>query len=283
MQSMNIWGKLSAGREHLRPYLGVALFAATTLFLSACTSQISVSPKHDNIISKQVTETPGAIVYPDDNPSIPDGKVIYDKMSCAQCHGVKGEIPVQAVQSVARSRQDMNKGALMFALNEHSWADNQQPVQQYSFLTYGKPNLNHPILNDKLTVPQRWALVFYVRSLATPAITDTEWAAVDPVWGSNCAVCHGKRGNGDGPLTKGNALEPVPANFHSFERFYARSDNVLYSHIAYGIPWEGMPNFLGKYDHAKNIHFDAAYIHKLIQYVRAFHSTNKPVATAAAQ
>lgn len=254
--------------------IAIGIACATLTALTACTSQITVGPKHDNIISKQVTEAPGAIVYPDDNPSVPDGKVLYDKMSCAQCHGAKGEIPVQMGAP--------SHGAHMFALNQHSWADNQQPVTQYAFLTYGKPNLNHPILRDTLTVPQRWNLVFYVRSLSTPAISDVDWAAADPVWGSNCAVCHGKRGNGDGPLTKGMALEPVPANFHSFPRFYARSDNVLFSHIAYGIPWEGMPNFLGKYDHAKNVHFDAAYIHKLVQYVRAFHSTNKPVATASA-
>ena len=274
----------SIGVTAVRLFL-ISAVVLTSVVLSACTKQVSVSTKRQSIAGLQVTQAPNEVLYPDDSPSIPDGKVLYQKLNCAQCHGLNGETPVQLVS--AHSTAGPGRTAKVvpavrtFSLNDRTWADNQQPVQEYKFLTFGNPGLTHPILRDLLTMPQRWDLVFYVRSLAVPAITDAEWLAVDPVWGSNCAVCHGKRGTADGPLTKGNTLEPVPANFHSFPRFYARSDNELFSHIAYGISWEGMPNFLGKYDHAKNVRFDAAYIHKLVQYVRAFHSTNKPIATAA--
>jgi mono/diheme cytochrome c family protein len=248
------------------------------LLASGCSNQTTLNQTSMPIASKSVTETPGMVVYPDDNPSIPDGKAVFQKLNCAQCHGEKGEAPVAMVK--LENHVPPGSSAGTFALNDRNWASNQEPVREYVFLTYGTPGVkNHPIFKDTLTKSERWNLVFYVRSLAVGTLTDEEWAAVDPVWGSNCAVCHGKRGNGDGPLTKGMALEPVPANFHSFERFYARSDNDVFEHIAYGIPWEGMPNFLGKYDHKANVHFDQTYIRKLVQYVRAFHSTNKPLVT----
>ena len=67
----------------------------------------------------------------------------------------------------------------------------------------------------------------------------------------------------------------MPANFQNFARFYDRSDFTLWDHIANGIKWEGMPNFLGKEDKAKNIKFDQAYIWKLVDYVRHFHETTE--------
>ena len=96
---------------------------------------------------------------------------------------------------------------------------------------------------------------------------------VDAVFGSNCAVCHGKKGYGDGPLA--HNLERIPANFQDFKRFYDRTDSTLWDHIANGIKWEGMPNFLGKEDKAKNIKFDEAYIWQLVDYVRHFHETTE--------
>ena len=120
----------------------------------------------------------------------------------------------------------------------------------------------------------------YTRSLGQPALDDKTLSEVDPVFGSNCAVCHGTKGDGDGPLARN--LEPMPANFQRFDRFFNRSDDVLFDHIANGIRWEGMPNFLGKKDGKKNVHFDEAYIRKLVQYVRKFQVNNAAVRTASA-
>jgi mono/diheme cytochrome c family protein len=147
-------------------------------------------------------------------------------------------------------------------------------VEQYDFITFGKEGSDHPAVRSKLRPPEIWNLVFYVRSLSTPPLTDGEIAEVSSVFGANCAVCHGTKGYGNGPLMKGNVLEPAPANFQSFPRFYDRTDELLWDHIANGIKWEGMPNFLGKQDKAKKVTFDEPYIWKMVGYVRHFHESN---------
>lgn len=236
------------------------LILPITLALAGCSSQPVQLGQTSQLAQRDVTETKEAVVFPDDNPSVPDGQAVWKSQNCAQCHGSAGETPVQVASNSKPLR-----------LDDKLWVARQTPLDQYMFLTYGKGN--HPALKDKLSRRQIWDLLFYSRSLAIPALTDAEFDAVDPVFGSNCAVCHGKRGHGDGPLAKN--MEPVPANFHQMNRFYARTDDQIWDHIANGIQWEGMPNFLGKKDSKKNVTFDKEYIRLLVKYVRAFHSSNK--------
>lgn len=235
--------------------------------LTGC-SDSKVSLNADNkLVSASVTEGDKEPIWPNDDPSIPDGKGVYAAQNCAQCHGADGK-PV---------------GGGAIDLSSKEWARKQKPVEQYDFITFGKEGSNHVKVRDKLKPSEIWNLVFYVRSLSTPALTDEQIAELDPVFGANCAVCHGKKGFGNGPLMKGNTLEPLPANFQSFPRFYDRTDETLWDHIANGIKWEGMPNFLGKEDKAKNIKFDEPYIWRLVGYIRHFHESNKTeLATRAA-
>lgn len=148
----------------------------------------------------------------------------------------------------------------------------------YKFLAFGDPKINHPAVLKERSNREVWNLVVYTRSLGTKPLTDKEMEAVAPVFGANCAICHGTKGDGDGPLARN--LEPWPANFQTFRRFYDRDDDTLFDHIANGIKWEGMPNFLGKEDKRNKVKFDHAYIHKLVQYVRAFHISNQPTLAA---
>lgn len=233
--------------------------------LSGCTQQVSLQGPDKGMARSDVTEAANAIVYPDYDPSIPDGKTDWEKMNCAQCHGADGAaVP----------------GKATLALNDAKYMAKQKPLDQYVFLTYGAKGMQHEGLKDKLSRRQIWDLVFYVRSLAIPPISQADYEQIDAVFGSNCAVCHGKKGQGDGPLA--HNMEPVPANFHQYNRFYDRDDDTLYDHIANGINWSGMPNFLGKEDKAKNVKFDEAYIRKLVQYVRRFHASNESSLAQAA-
>jgi len=241
-----------------------------TVFLSGCTQEFSLKGADEKLAERSVTEEAMQVVFPDDNPSVPDGKAVYEKMNCAECHSATG-------QPVA--------GKASLDLSSKTFMGKRKPLDQFIFLSYGGgsaegENINHPALKGKVSRRDIWDLVFYTRSLAVPALSDDEVAQIDAVFGSNCAVCHGKRGHGDGPLAKN--LEPVPANFHKFERFYDRDDDMLWDHIANGIKWEGMPNFLNKQDSAKNVKFDEAYIRKLVQYIRHFHESNKPTLAQAA-
>lgn len=265
-----------SGQTIIRFALAMPLVA----MLASCGGQVTLT-KDANATQPTVTRGAAHLEYPDDTPSSADGKVVWAKAQCAQCHG------------------EGTGGSSKVNFSDKAYMDQQKPDDQYMFVTYAlKPEggaegeyaytkevPNHPKTFDTLTKRERWDLVFYMRSLSRPIISNSnpEFLAIDATFGSNCAVCHGKKGNGDGPLA--THLEPVPANFASYPRFYDRTDAVLWDHIANGIPWEGMPNFqhhgVPKHDKAKNVTFDDAYIWKLVQYVRHFQSTD--VGTAVAQ
>jgi mono/diheme cytochrome c family protein len=237
---------------------------AVSVGLTACgDNKVILSSSEDGLVSKSVTVGKREPIYPNDDPSIPDGAGVYKAQNCAACHGADGK-PVAGKATVDFSSKE--------------WGRLQKPVDQYDFVTFGKVGAtgnDHPVLRDTLKPSQIWQLVFYVRSLSVPPLTDEQISEVLPVFGANCAVCHGTKGYGNGPLAKGNPIEPSPANFQSFPRFYDRTDDLLWDHIANGIKWEAMPNFLGKTDKAKNIVFDREYIYKLVGFVRHFHESNK--------
>ncbi len=236
----------------------LVLTSALLLLVSCSKQEITLKGNQDALAERSITANNNTVVYPDGDPSVPDGKVSFEQMNCASCHGGSGEGV---------------KGKTGVALSDRQYMHQQKPVDQFEFLAFGKPGSDHIVLNDKLSRREIWNLVFYTRSLAAPLLTDKEWMDTDAVFGSNCAVCHGKKGYGDGPLA--HNLEPQPANFQNFVRFYDRTDDILWDHIANGIKWEGMPNFLGKEDQAKNVKFDRDYIWRLVQYVRNFHESNE--------
>ncbi|MBY0360107.1 MAG: c-type cytochrome [Candidatus Obscuribacterales bacterium] len=234
------------------------------LLTSCAQTEVKLPSDDQSMVSESQTNAPTDYVqFPDDRPSIPDGKVVWEKMNCAQCHGVDGAGTSSPVH-----------------LNDTAWMSEKKPVDMYKFLTYGGPN-HHLALQTKLSNREIWNVVFYTRSLAIKPSTQADLDEILPVFGANCAVCHGTKGDGDGPLARN--LEPWPANFQTFRRFYDRTDNTLFDHIANGIKWEGMPNFLGKEDKKKGVKFDHAYIKRLVQFVRNFHVSNEPTIVAASE
>ncbi len=243
--------------------LMVLVVISLGLFNCGCNSaKVDLSGKDAKLTSIATTEGSYEVEYPDAPPSVADGKIMWDKLNCASCHGDTG-VGVSGQCSV-----DLTDKKLM---------RKQEPVNQYLLLAFGKanayPGVSHPNYLTKATTRQIWDTVFYARNLAVPALTDAQAMDIDSVFGSNCAVCHGKKGYGDGPLSKN--LDPVPANFQQYNRFYHRTDDVLWDHIANGITWEGMPNFLHKQDKSKNVVFDDEYIWKLVQYIRHFQETTE--------
>jgi mono/diheme cytochrome c family protein len=272
--------------------LGLALLTmfsvASAASLTACQSQVSVGQREAELANKEATAGKDVVLFPDAVPSVYDGKVYWEKENCASCHGAEGK-------GVA--------GQCDVDLTNAEWMRKRKPVDQYKLISFGEGRevvtpvtsvlgtaegnelenkqsdsrvMKHEPLLDKLNKRQRWDLVFYSRSLAAPLLSEEEKLAMKAVFGANCAVCHGSRGAGDGQLNKGLVLQPAPANFTQFDRFYDRTDEQIWDHIAHGIKWEGMPNFLGKQDRGNKVTFDADYIWKLTQYVRNFHEDSAP-------
>jgi len=262
----------------------LALILPAIALLAGCgqTEQTLNEQQANDLANPQLTAQPNnLVVYPDDRPSIPDGGAAF-KQQCASCHqgGTGGGAPVAKTSPeglpAANAAPTGGKGA---SINfDQRWANQTKPIDIYKTIAFGERN--HPKFSDKLSTRDLWNLVVYTRSIGQPALTTKEISTIDPVFGSNCAVCHGTKGDGDGPLMRN--LEPSPANFQKFDRFMNRTDDVLFDHIANGIRWEGMPNFLGKKDAKKGVTFDQAYIKKLVQYVRKFSINQDPVMTAAA-
>ncbi|MBX9694028.1 MAG: c-type cytochrome [Cyanobacteria bacterium] len=266
------------------------VFGITPLLvaLTAC-GTLNVEQKADQLASRNVTVGRDEAIFPDATPSTADGSVYWKQQNCAVCHGDGGKgVP----------------GKCDVDLTNVDWMRGRKPTDQYLAIAFGegkdiempvlsagtesgdvepvvKRTFQHTRYSDKLTRRQLWDLVFYTRALAVPLLSKEERAATKVVFGGNCAVCHGARGAGDGDLNKGLVLQPAPANFNKFKRFYDRTDDQLFDHIANGIKWEGMPNFLGKEDKAKGIKFDPPYIWKLVQYVRNFHEDALPALETA--
>jgi mono/diheme cytochrome c family protein len=260
------------------------VFLIPTIALLAGCGQTDLTlpaDKANELAGPHVTALPNnVVVYPDDRPSIPDGAVLY-KQQCASCHsgGTGGGAPVAQTspEGMPAATAAPAAGSAARVSFDQRWANATKPIDMFNTIAFGSHN--HPKFSDKLSNREMWNLVVYTHSIGQPALDTKEIASIDAVFGSNCAVCHGTKGDGDGPLMRN--LEPAPANFQRFDRFFNRTDDVLFDHIANGIRWEGMPNFLGKKDASKNITFDEAYIKKLVQYVRKFHINHEPVMTAA--
>jgi mono/diheme cytochrome c family protein len=127
----------------------------------------------------------------------------------------------------------------------------------------------------KLDTSARWDSIQFLNAnvLGYYEVGSAELAQMDSIFGGNCAVCHGTRGQGDGNLHK--KLYPPPANFTMSKRLYTRTDEKLFNEITHGIPWTAMPAWKNRYDFDKKVYFDDQMIWKLVRYVRQFGFTQE--------
>jgi len=186
--------------------------------------------------------------YPSHDPSILKGKDIY-KANCASCHANAAGGPDRLLtKEYLRSRS---------------------PQEQYQTIVHGN-EAGMPSFRDSLTREQRWDVLMYIRSavLGYFPLNSEELSNMEKIFGANCAVCHGTRGDGDGPLHK--SLQPPPADFNMFSRLYTRSDNKIFDEISNGIPWTAMPAWKDRYDYDLHYAFDDELRWKLVNYVRQF-------------
>src|SRR5271155_1429338 len=60
--------------------------------LASCGTEVKLAQDQDQMVSEKQTAAPtDFVLYPDDRPSIPDGKVVWEGQSCATCHGAAGQ------------------------------------------------------------------------------------------------------------------------------------------------------------------------------------------------
>lgn len=192
------------------------------------------------------------IVYPMKNPSITEGRKIWEKLDCASCHGDNGKSP---------------NGKSKIDLSDEFFIYRETPIRIYKLLTIELPLKGHP----RIAEPEEkiWDVVFFVRSLACPPFDEAELAKMKVFFSANCSGCHGPEGYGDGPLSK--SLDPRPANFHQYNREFDRQDFMLFNHIANGLFPSAMPAWRGYTDPNSKVIVDDRFLKKLVEYVRHFH------------
>lgn len=223
--------------------------------------------------------------FPSQRPSLMRGREIFQSQ-CVKCH------------TQASWQSDKVKHDLAYTT----------PIDTYLMLTTGQaPAMtmptpqrrqvlpaHHPGFRDALGRDDRWAVIFYTRYLAGDGdikspVPKTDVAAI---FGGNCAVCHGTKGQADGPLytaktgnhelhdgTQVKNLMPAPANFRQYNRLYNRTDAQLLKYVCEGIYPSAMPAWFGNVNVDKDSGkityiFTENLISNLVRHVRSLSYTN---------
>lgn len=267
-------------------WLQGSISKVVTLGLLAAVVSLGGCTQKTNVKANQLAATPmvkpvaNAIdfAYPSRPPSLKRGKEVFTN-NCLSCH-------TAAYFQTSKVQQDF-----LFS----------SPIDLYVMLSTGKaPKLtqqtaihkniqlagNHPGFKDKLTRDERWDVIFYARHLAgasdiTHKVTNND-PDVAAIYGANCAVCHGKKGNANGPLhtghpsshelqggkVHGGLFYPAPARFTQYDRMFNRTDAQLYKYLVEGIYPSGMPAWLGNVDQEKGYTFNETLLWMLVKHVR---------------
>ena len=174
-------------------------------------------------------------------PSELKGQEIF-KANCATCHGIDG-------RGNGNPHRDLTNVSVM---------RKKKLFEMFDKVSNGAA---HTGIAHRISVLGRWSALMYMRTFtANPPIKDVVF---EQKFGRNCATCHGKRGYGDGPLSKN--LVPKPANFASLERMFQRSDEEIFEIISKGAYPSAMPPWQDVSDMT-----DPAERWKFVDFVRSF-------------
>lgn len=258
-----------------------AIFSLTAL-LGGCTEQTA---KIDNagLASRPVlNQEQGELdfAFPSTRPSLMKGREIFQQ-NCVQCHAA-------SYWQTQKVKVDL---AYTTPIDMYGMLTNGQAANYHDLQTAERKKLlpkNHPAFKKEISRDDRWAVIFYVRYLAGAGdmVSPDPKSDIASIFGGNCAVCHGSKGQGDGPLHTGKTgnhelhdapqlknLLPVPANFQQYSRLYNRTDAQLFKYVCEGIYPSAMPAWYGNVNLDKDTGkptyiFDEALITDLVRYVR---------------
>jgi len=277
-----------------RLMLGRAL-ALTVLMLglplmSGCTGQTTnlTDVKSSNILAQPMEDKKLAeqdFAFPSQLPSLMRGREVFHAQ-CVKCH------------APAFWQTDKVKHDLAYTT----------PIDAYLMLTTGQsPAVTlttaqrrqllpamHQKFRNELSRDDRWAVIFYTRYLAGAGDIKSPDPKTDvaAIFGGNCAVCHGTKGQADGPLYTGKTgnhelhdatqvknLMPAPANFRQYNRIYNRTDAQLLKYVCEGIYPSAMPAWYGNVNVDKDSGkityvFDENLISNLVRHVRSLSYNN---------
>ncbi|MCK5093046.1 MAG: c-type cytochrome [Gammaproteobacteria bacterium] len=173
-------------------------------------------------------------------PKAFEGRKVFNT-SCFLCHGVDGKGHGPLSEKLAVPAIDLTDNS---RLSKKTDRDLFRIIQGTA--PHGLVSKDMPQWGLSIPEPQIKTLIAYVRFLHRsryPLIGDPEDGQV--IYQRSCSVCHGKWGEGDGPLTK--VMSMTPADHTNVTEMNKISNKKLVAIIAYGstgktpMPgWEGI-------------------------------------------
>lgn len=205
----------------LKRFLSALTILGVVVLAFGCQTKVRVAKTPPPPVQAAVERADGAI-----HPNLPTAGLLPSELkgekifkdNCATCHGVDGR----------------GKGNPHLDLTHESVMRKKKLMDMFSSITNSAAHKGIP---EKVSVLDRWSALMFMRTFYAKApMGDVEF---ERTFGRNCATCHGKRGHGDGPLSK--TLVPPPANFTSLERMFERSDQEIFDIISKGAYPSAMP------------------------------------------
>lgn len=197
LRGRTVWGAASA------------LLVATAVTVAGCTTSVGVRSERVSSVQGLAAATPE---FPTSLPMVPRGEDLWRQA----CPGCDAEGFTQTY--LAKDRRQT------------------APIEIFQAISDGLPEKGLPALKDRLTLEQRWDVVFYIwsRGLDRGALATAEQAYL-----KNCSMCHGAQGQGDG--TAAHYLEPRPADFTDARKYVHWNDVGLFQFVSFGKPGTAMP------------------------------------------
>lgn len=175
---------------------------------------ISIGNWRAGSISTRIS-SPGAFLGNSQAPEelLSLGKEVYDRR-CVGCHGVKGDGKGPSAKFLIPRPRDFTTGLFKFrsTAGKDSLPTN---ADLYATLTHGLWGTSMPSWQE-ISDRERWAVVHYLKTFSDrweqdppgqpipvppePSVTSASIEQGKTLFQTNCALCHGQRGQSDGPL-----------------------------------------------------------------------------------
>jgi cytochrome c oxidase cbb3-type subunit 2 len=97
--------------------------------------------------------------------SVANGRAVYEKQNCAQCHGDRGTGDGQAAKTLT---DDWGNAALPFDLTNGNMKGGTSGADLYRVFMTGLNGTPMPSFVDSIAPDEAWDLVHYIQSLAPP-------------------------------------------------------------------------------------------------------------------
>ena len=188
------------------------------------------------------------------------GKAVYAR-ACAPCHGVAGDGRGPQARWLSPKPRDLTRGLYRFKATPLTALPTDDDL--YRVVAEGLPGSSMPGWKRAMSREEMRQVVHYIKGFSTrfeaeaapevveaptPVVSTPESVARGKtLFGSNCAVCHGQGGAGDGPtaaVLKDAWGDPIrPRDLTAGVLRGGATDGDLFRTISYGLSGTPMPEF----------------------------------------